>query len=141
MSYNYTMVTTPQQPPEEDWYSPESPPEAPHTEAEDTLVIEVHPWAKFMQAWAQKQLSLLASAKTIITSVIIYLGYTMVTTQYTGQVILNDAVVDITNPYLTGAEWSGMMRDVLVAYLAVRVLQPTIKTVGSVWNKISNRHK
>ena len=96
------------------------------------LVFKVAPWKLFACAWMQKLLSTIISAKVMITLVLIYVSYKLVTVRYVFDVAVSDKVIQVNAPYLSGEQWSNLMATVVVAFIGARLAPTLIQAIGDV---------
>ncbi len=110
-----------------------------------SLIVKVSRWGLFIQAWVQKLLSTVISAKVLITLLVVWVSYQLTVTQHTYQTILmgvegEQTIHDITAPYVTGADWANLMGTVIVAFISARVMPQVVEAVGTaVGNAFVNR--
>lgn len=96
------------------------------------LIIKLVPWRVFAHAWAQKLLSTIISAKVLITLILVYVSYKLVTVKYVFDVVIGDKIVQMEAPYLTGSDWGSLMGTVIVSFIGARVAPTLIQAVGDV---------
>jgi len=95
------------------------------------LVVTVNKWGLFLQAWLQKLLATVISAKVLITLLVIWIAHQLVVTRHTFEIVVGEEIKEINVPYLSGEQWADLMATVIVAYIGVRVAPQVITAVGS----------
>jgi len=99
------------------------------------LRVTVHKWREFVQAWMQKLLATIISAKVMITIVVIVVSYQLAVTKHTYEIVLQgdmgQSVGKITAPYLSGADWANLIATVIVAFIGARVMPQLLESIGN----------
>lgn len=86
------------------------------------LEVIVHRWCDFGQAWLQKLLSTMISAKILVTVSVVVLASQFV---HSGK--------------LTGADWASLMKTVVVAFLGARIAPKLITSLADLRNLVKKQ--
>ena len=95
------------------------------------LQVVVSPWKLYLQAWLQKLGSTIISAKVLVTLMALYVDTWLATNHHIIQEVVEEVVVDVRQPYITGEQWAGVATAVVVAFIGARVIVPVIEAVGN----------
>jgi Na+/glutamate symporter len=99
------------------------------------LIVKVSKWRWFIQAWLQKLLSTMISAKVMMCLIALWIIYRMMAFNYEHDIILVgkdgvQEVVTVYKPYLTGQDGASAVTTIIVALIGARLVPQMITAVG-----------
>lgn len=95
------------------------------------LQVVVSPWKLYIQAWLQKLLSVVISAKVLVTMLVLWLTYYLATTHHVIQQVAGTEAVELEIAYINGEQIKTILVTTISTFLGARVAVPIIEAVGT----------
>jgi len=107
--------------------------------------VRVSKWWLFIQAWFQKLLSTIISAKVLVTGTVIWVSTYLILAPKPHDVVLTGSdgaqtVAQVMTPYLTGPDFVLLLSTIVAAFLAARVAPSIIQAIGEAGTNIVMGH-